>query len=127
MTNFNFIYFPFKGNVLYLISINTESLTGPEAIKRACEQFLRQLNRKLGVPTEEFNEFKTDLKRNGSIKKKRQAKDSLNDNQITYKFSESFSEAKANLKANNQIDADGIVVYFKVSSKGISLTDNTHR
>lgn len=120
-------------NVFYLISIDTESLTGPEAIKRAASQFLGQFNRKLGIE-ESAEESKHDLKRSGSKKAKSKEKiknkakyDDKND-RVTAKFNESLNETKENQKVN-QIDPDinGIVVYFKVASTGISLTDNTHR
>ena len=114
-------------NVFYLISIDTESLTGPEAIKRACAQFLEQFHRKLGV-SEQPEE--RGLKRSGS-KKKTKNKEKLDEknDKITTKFNESFNDTKENLSQVKRIDPDinGIVVYFKVSSTGISLTDNTHR
>ena len=113
-------------NVFYLISIDTESLTGPEAIKRACAQFLSQFNKRLGIGEEPPTDERA-LKRSGSKKKAKNKLDEKNDKIVT-KFNESFNETKENKKAN-QIDPDvnGIVVYFKVSSTGISLTDNTHR
>lgn len=117
-------------NVFYLISIDTESLTGPEAIKRACGQFLGEFNRKLGIrEPASADESKHDLKRSG-LKKKTKNKEKFDDknDQIAAKFNGSFDETKENQKANQiHPDINGIVVYFKVASTGISMTDNTHR
>lgn len=117
-------------NVFYLISIDTESLTGPEAIKRACAQFLQQFHKKLGI-AEEPEDLKVGLKRSGSKKKSKNHKEKLDEknDKMANRFNENFNDAKENISQIKKIDPDinGIVVYFKVASTGISLTDNTHR
>lgn len=111
--------------MLYLISIDTESLTGPEAIKRAVSQFLEQFNRKLGIRTDENQFDDCDLKRTAST---RQSKKKKKEKQLD-RFNEDGVESAPIRPVAHQIDPDinGIVVYFKVSSKGIALTDNSHR
>lgn len=121
-------------NVLYLLSIDTESLTGPEAIRKACTVFLREFNKKLGIkePEELDDGDYCELKRGGSKRESKKSKNKNKTNQPSKQVDEIDRQISPveNIKIEPKAidpDINGIVVYFKVSSKGISLTDNSHR
>lgn len=117
-------------NVLYLITVDTESLTGPQAIKKAVEEFLEQSQ------AHQRSVLNSLAQAQDSKNRESKSKDKESKNKFKAKDADLVSQQQqtvANQSPLNRSNSMGsnasrvTVVYFKVSPKGITLTDNTHR
>lgn len=131
-------------NVLYLTTVDVESLTGPQAIKRAVETWLELTHEHERRMAGLLQQVQTANKGKDSKTSKKSAKDKENKSSLT-KESKKDSKTRTTTADSSTYEPfvrdsahrssllcsrsspQPIVVYFKVSSKGITLTDNTHR
>lgn len=142
-------------NVLYLLTVDTESLTGPQAVKKAVEEFLELTQAQqrtvldalvksdAGKEKEKTKEkSKEKTKEKSKEKKEQESKqqpqlEQQKQQELQQKEQQQLQQQqqpfhRAQLGRASSMTANGgpgkpIMVYFKVSSKGITLTDNTHR